>query len=44
MNGIGRGGAPPEVQEAQISRLAEFAKGDNRLRQWETQEFGRLAR
>ncbi|OBH88763.1 hypothetical protein [Mycobacterium sp. E2733] len=45
MNGIGvRGGAPPEVQEAQIARLAEFAKGDSRLRHWETKEFGRLAR
>ena len=31
MNGIGvRGGAPPEVQEAQIARLVEFAKGGRR--------------
>lgn len=44
MNGIGvRGGDPPEVQEAQIDRLLEFAKGDNRLQQWKTQEFRRLA-
>ena len=33
MNGIGvRGGSPLEVREAQIARLAEFAKGDDRLR------------
>jgi hypothetical protein len=45
MNGIGvRGSAPPEVREAQITRLAEFLNGDNRLRQWKKQEFERLAR
>jgi hypothetical protein len=44
MNGIGvRGGAPPEVQEEQIARLAAFAKGDDRLREWKTQEYWRLA-
>lgn len=44
MNGIGvRGGDPPEVQEAQIARLAEFAKGDDRLREWKRQEYWRLA-
>jgi hypothetical protein len=45
MNGIGvRGGSPPEVQEAQIARLAAFAKGDDRLRGWRRQEYWRLAR
>ena len=35
MNGIGvGGGAPPEVQQEQIARLAAFAKGDDRLREW----------
>lgn len=44
MNGIGvRGGSPPEVQEAQIARLVEFAKGDDRLREWKRQEYWRLA-
>jgi hypothetical protein len=44
MNGIGvRGGDPAEVQEAQIARLVEFAKGDDRLREWKRQEYGRLA-
>jgi hypothetical protein len=44
MNGIGvRGGSPPEVQEAQIARLAAFAKGDDRLRDWRRQEYSRLA-
>ena len=44
MNGIGvRGGSPPEVQEAQITRLAAFAKGDNRLRGWRRQEYWSLA-
>jgi hypothetical protein len=44
MNGIGvRGGDPPEVQEAQIARLAEFAKGDDRLREWRRHEYSRLA-
>jgi hypothetical protein len=45
MNGIGvRGDAPPEVQEVQIARLAAFAKGDDRLRDWRTREYWRLAR
>ena len=44
MNGIGvRGGAPPEVQEEQIARLAAFAKGDDRLREWRRREYSRLA-
>lgn len=44
MNGIGvRGGAPPELQEEQIARLAEFAQGDNRLRDWREHEFRLLA-
>ncbi|ORV98084.1 hypothetical protein [Mycobacterium kyorinense] len=44
MNGIGvSGGAPPEVQEKQIDRLLEFAKGDGRLREWEAREYRRLA-
>ncbi|WP_156685606.1 hypothetical protein [Mycobacterium sp. Marseille-P9652] len=44
MNGIGvRGGSPPEVRDAQIARLLAFARGDNRLREWETREYGRLA-
>jgi hypothetical protein len=44
MNGIGvRGGSPPEVRDAQIARLLAFARGDNRLREWKTREYGRLA-
>jgi hypothetical protein len=44
MNGIGvRGGAPPKVQEEQIARLAAFAKGDDRLREWRRREYWRLA-
>jgi hypothetical protein len=44
MNGIGvRGGAPAEVQQEQIARLAKFAKGDDRLREWRRQEYTRLA-
>jgi hypothetical protein len=44
MNGIGvRGGAPAEVQQEQIARLAKFAKGDDRLRDWGRQEYSRLA-
>jgi hypothetical protein len=44
MNGIGvRGGGPPEVQEAQIARLIEFMKGDDRLREWRRREYFRLA-
>ncbi len=43
MNGIGvRGDAPPEVRERQLARLVEFARGD-RLRDWRTQEYRRLA-
>ena len=34
---------PPEVQEVQIARLAAFAKGDGRLRDWRRQEYSRLA-
>ena len=44
MNGIGvRGGSPPEVREAQLARLAAFAKGSPRLREWRRQEYSRLA-
>ena len=44
MNGIGvRGGMPPEVQEAQIARLAAFGRGDDRLREWHRLEYRRLA-
>ena len=44
MNGIGIcGGDPPEVQEAQIARLAAFTKGDDRLREWRRREYPRLA-
>jgi hypothetical protein len=44
MNRIGvRGGAPREVQEKQIARLVEFAKGDDRLRDWRRREYSRLA-
>lgn len=44
MNGIGvRGGAPPEVRDQQIARLAEFGRCDNRLRAWRTYEYQRLA-
>jgi hypothetical protein len=44
MNGIGvRGGSPPDVQDAQIARLAAFLRGDGRLREWKTQEYSRLA-
>jgi hypothetical protein len=43
MNGIGvRGDAPPEVRERQVAQLVEFARGD-RLREWRTQEYRRLA-
>ncbi len=44
MNGIGvRGGAPTEVTQEQIARLAEFARGDDRLRTWRREEYARLA-
>lgn len=44
MNGIGvRGGASPEVQQEQIARLMEFMKHVQGLREWEKQEYGRLA-
>jgi hypothetical protein len=44
MNGIGiRGGTTPEIRERQTARLAEFARGDDRLRDWRRKEYGRLA-
>jgi hypothetical protein len=44
MNGIGvRGGSRPEVREAQIARQMEFMKHVQELREWEKQEYGRLA-
>lgn len=44
MNGIGvGGGAPPEVEKEQIARLLAFAKGDDRLREWRSREYPRLA-
>lgn len=44
MNGIGvQGGAPPEVQQRQISKLAEFTDGLGRLREWRRHEYRRLA-
>lgn len=44
MNGIGVGfGAPPKVQEEQVSRLVAFARGDDRLRSWQREEYQRLA-
>jgi hypothetical protein len=44
MNGIGVGlGAPPEVQEEQIARLAAFARGHGRLSEWRSREYPRLA-
>jgi hypothetical protein len=44
MNGIRvRGDAPPEVAKQQAARLAAFAKGDGRLREWRRQEYRRLA-
>ncbi len=44
MNGIGiRGGAPPDVQEAQVARLAAFLQGDHDLREWRRREYFRLA-
>jgi hypothetical protein len=44
MNGIGvRRGAPREVADQQIARLVEFARGDDRLRSWRREEYGRLA-
>ncbi len=44
MNGIGvRGGVPAEVADEQLARLVEFARGDDRLRSWRREEYGRLA-
>lgn len=44
MNGIGvQGGTSPEVREAQIARLMEFNKHVQGLREWEKQEYSRLA-
>ena len=44
MNGIGvRGGSPPEVQEAQIARLLEFARGRGGLLGWRSHEYASLA-
>jgi hypothetical protein len=44
MNGIGiRGGASPEVVKQQTARLVEFARGVGRLRDWQRQEYRRLA-
>lgn len=44
MNGIGvKGGALPEAQRRQISQLAEFGSGHNRLRDWREDEYRRLA-
>jgi len=44
MNGISvRGGSPPDVQDAQAARLLAFLRGDDRLREWERQEYWRLA-
>jgi hypothetical protein len=44
MNGIGvSGGSPPEVQAEQIARLQEFFKHVQGLREWQKQEYGRLA-
>jgi hypothetical protein len=44
MNRIGvSGGAPPEVQQQQITQLVAFAKGDDRLREWRRREYPRLA-
>lgn len=44
MNGIGlRGGASPEEQEDQVSRLLHFVKHQSRLADWRREEFARLA-
>jgi hypothetical protein len=44
MNGIGvRGGTSREVREAQVARLMEFMKHVDGLREWEKQEYSRLA-
>lgn len=45
MNGIGvRSSAQPDVRARQIARLAEFGRGDDRLRAWRRREYQRLAR
>jgi hypothetical protein len=44
MNGIGiRGGASPEVQEAQLQRLTEFITGNGGLGDWREREYPRMA-
>jgi hypothetical protein len=44
MNGIAvRGGTSPEVRAEQLARLNEFRTHVHRLREWEHQEFSRLA-
>jgi hypothetical protein len=44
MNRIGvRSSAPPDVRDQQVARLAEFGKGDSRLRNWREREYQRLA-
>jgi hypothetical protein len=44
MNGIGvRSGVQPGVRDRQVARLAEFGRGDSRLRAWREREYWRLA-
>lgn len=44
MNGIGvRAAAPPEVQQRQVERLADFAGGIGRLLEWRKHEYRLLA-
>ncbi|MBS1690643.1 MAG: hypothetical protein JST91_00225 [Actinobacteria bacterium] len=44
MNGIGIGGVvSPEAREQQLARLAAFARGDRRLRDWRRREYRFLA-
>lgn len=44
MNGVGvRSGLPPQVCAEELARLAEFARGDNRLRDWRRIEYPMLA-
>lgn len=44
MNGVGvRPDGPPDVRDAQVVRLREFARGDVRLRDWRRTEYPRLA-
>lgn len=43
MNGVGvRLNADPGVQQQQLARLKEFARGDDRLREWRRLEYPRL--